>query len=104
MGYFSNGSEGEFYESAICGRCVHYRDNPDEDQCPVWTIHLLFNYDQHDNATVKDMMDGLIPRSDVPGYNDLCNMFHPAKEEWASHGKDYQEWLGKHKKATQVTS
>ena len=93
MGYVANGTEGEFYEAAICSRCIHYKDpNADDwdgETCAVWMIHLLHNYGQKDEA--KEIMDLLIPRKGVD--NDLCSMFHPAKEEWVNHGKDYQEWI-----------
>lgn len=93
MGYFSNGTEGEWYEKKICSRCVHHVNDPEKESCTVWSIHLLYNYGQERNLDLKDVLDGLIPRSNVPGYNDLCTMFHPSKPEYATHGDDYKQWL-----------
>jgi hypothetical protein len=93
MGYFSNGDEGDLYEHNVCSRCAHHNSNPEEEGCVIWTIHLLYNYDQHKSETIKDVLSGLIPRSNVPGYNDLCSMYHPSKPEYAEHGNDYKAWL-----------
>lgn len=91
MAYFSNSTEGETYEHNVCSRCIHYKGDTVDEMCPVWEIHLLFNYDQEDDSELKLAMDTLIPRRGI--YNDLCSMFHPAKPEWAEHGKNYQEWI-----------
>ena len=42
MGYFSNGSEGEYLDSQ-CGQCLHlYNDGA----CPVALVQHLYNYKQ----------------------------------------------------------
>lgn len=91
MGYFSNGSEGDFYESKICAHCVHGQDT--DDGCSVWLAHFLFNYDQDKNPDLKSVLDLLIPNSDVPGYNEFCTMFHPVSPEYADLKQQYKTWL-----------
>ena len=67
MGYFSNGSEGESYELALCSNCAHF------DGCTVWFLHLMHNYQECNNP--DSMLHVLIPRSeDGPG-NEKCTMF-----------------------------
>lgn len=71
MGYFSNGSEGEFYYEEYCARCLH--DDPENGKhCPIWSLHLLHNYEE---CNKKDsMLHVLIPRNHQ-GFNDACTMF-----------------------------
>lgn len=91
MAYFSNGSEGEFYEANICAHCVH---GPDvEDGCAVWLVHLMFNYEQNTNPDLATTLELLIPRANLPGYNEFCTMFHPVSPEYADLKDRYQEWL-----------
>ncbi len=75
MGYFSNGTEGEMYQEQYCVRCLHYGpvDGPG---CPVFGIHLAYNYDQHDDKKLKAVLDSLIPRR-PDSFNDQCRMFFP---------------------------
>lgn len=89
MAYFANGTEGETYEHNVCSRCAHYGD--ETKMCPVWELHLLFNYDQNKDEQLTLVLDTLIPRKGI--HNDLCSMFHPANDEWAEHGANYQKWL-----------
>jgi hypothetical protein len=72
MGYFANGTEGELYQAHWCARCVH----EDADRgCPVWDLHLLYNYDQNKKKSTADALALLIPlRTDGLG-NDRCRMF-----------------------------
>lgn len=91
MAYFSNGTEGESYEHNVCSRCIHYGD--ETKMCPVWELHLLYNYGQTDDKHVELFLNTLIPRRGV--YNDLCSMWHPARAEWADHGANYKAWLQK---------
>lgn len=91
MAYFANGDEGDFYESAICKRCAHYKDADSGDTCPIWMLHLIYNYDQNKDEAVETVLGTLIPRRGIR--NDLCTMYHPSKPEYASHGDDYKEWL-----------
>ena len=68
MGYFANGTAGMEYEEKYCTMCVHYED------CPVLLAHMLYNYDQHGNKKLADVLDLLIP-CDVDGANGKCTMF-----------------------------
>lgn len=71
MGYFSNGSEGEGYFEEFCARCIH--DDPENGKhCPIWTLHLLYNYQECNNK--ESMLHVLIPRNEK-GFNDTCTMF-----------------------------
>ena len=74
MGYFPNGTSGEFYQAEYCDRCVHQGD-PDGPGCAVWFAHLLHNYrDCNDEDSILHM---LIPRSKDPVIgNEQCLMFH----------------------------
>lgn len=73
MGYFSNGSEGSSYESAVCSNCIHQ-----DDPCVVWYAHLDRNYEECNNE--KSILHILIPRTDDGLSNERCAMFK-AKEE-----------------------
>ena len=72
MGYFSNGTEGLIYEEDYCHQCINY-GTPNKG-CPVWGIHLFYNYDQHKNKIIEDMLSWFIPRN-KKGENKKCNMF-----------------------------
>ncbi len=71
MAYFSNGTEGEMYKEQWCERCIH--DGHGENACPVWTMHLTYNYDQFENPDVKAILHQLIPRNGI--HNEQCSMF-----------------------------
>lgn len=71
MGYFSNGTEGEMYESQYCDRCIHQ-----DDPCAVWLLHMLHNYDECNND--KSMLHVLIPRKGIE--NEQCAMFKIAED------------------------
>ena len=73
MGYFSNGTEGMAYTEHYCSRCV----NDKNDDCPILALHLLWNYDQHDNTDKKLALDSFIPRSADGLSNEQCKMFRP---------------------------
>jgi len=77
MGYFSNGTEGMMYEERFCCNCIH---NKEDEQCPVWYIHEVFNYDavgkDADNK-IKKILNTLIPRT-ADGFNGECSMFRGA--------------------------
>lgn len=74
MGYFSNGSEGDWYRSQWCDRCANDGDDRDEIGCAVMDAHLIYNYDQHKNESIKALLTMLIPR-DEKGFNAQCRMF-----------------------------
>ena len=72
MGYFSNGSDNEYYEREYCERCQHYPQEGDELGCAIMDLHWLYNYDE---CNKKDsFLHALIPR-DKKGYNEQCRMF-----------------------------
>lgn len=74
MGYFSNGTEGAMYEEEYCERCIHGSDS--ESLCPVWSMHMLLNYDlcnAPDDNPGRIALDMLIPRKGI--HNEQCTMF-----------------------------
>jgi hypothetical protein len=80
MGYFSNGSEGEYYEEQFCNHCIHQND-----PCAVWGAHLFSNYQECNNKA--SILHQLIPMDDC-GRNLDCKMF---KRKSADGSHD--EWL-----------
>lgn len=68
MGYFSNGTEGLGYREIYCDKCVHdiHQD------CPVWNVHLLRNYEEANNK--KSILHMLIPIGEG-GENKQCALF-----------------------------
>lgn len=72
MAYFSNGTEGEFYQEKFCCRCVHFNG------CTIWMLHLIHNYDECDNES--SWLHKLIPMSTYDDRGVLvqhqCNLFH----------------------------
>lgn len=77
MGYFSNGTEGEIYEEQYCSRCIHGPENDSPGMCPIWSLHLLWNYEQNGSdppiQAKKMALDILIPRKGI--HNQECSMF-----------------------------
>lgn len=86
MGYFANGTEGEWYEQFICGRCIH---GLDEQGCAVWGIQFLFN--GTDDPNVESILNELIPRSGVS--NRLCAMWKSMAPEYDDLPEQYAELL-----------
>lgn len=70
MGYFPNGSAGDWYEATYCRRCVH---DDAENGCPVMLAHVLHNYEECNRP--ESILHILIPRDDR-GFNQQCGMFH----------------------------
>lgn len=76
MGYFSNGTEQIMYEEDYCDKCVHRVD------CPIMTLHLLWNYDavgENADKTKAFALNELIPIKEGGIGNEKCNMFHKGK-------------------------
>lgn len=74
MGYFSNGTEGMMYEEEYCFQCIH---NNEEEQCQVWYLHEVFNYDavgKNADKNIKKILNALIPRKEN-GVNGECSMY-----------------------------
>lgn len=69
MGYFANGSEGEAYQAKWCRRCVHDADG----SCPVFDLHVLYNYGQSKKPSTASALAMFIPRE--AGGNGQCVMF-----------------------------
>ncbi len=78
MAYFSNGTEGTYYEAKFCDRCTHQPPNPDDGGCPVFLLHMLWNYSQLDKTEVgmakRHALNILWPRCER-GENGDCKMF-----------------------------
>lgn len=76
MGYFSNGSDGADYQDRYCNRCIH----DIKQDCPVWMLHLAFNYEQlrqqpNQQGPTRQILSALIPeRKDHLG-NEQCKLF-----------------------------
>lgn len=89
MGYFSNGSEGDTFTTYNCDLCVHAL----KCNCPVWGLHLKYNYNQFDKSEtgnlLKLILDRLIPR-DEDGFCRRCTMFHSYTEEELHESRDSQ--------------
>lgn len=106
MGYFSNGTEGDIYQTQYCSRCIHDA----KENCPILAMHLLYNRDQHPEyaktdedrgkaIATRDILTYLIPRRE-DGFNGECRFFKekgieeeppvrlaevmPAMREWAA--------------------
>jgi hypothetical protein len=70
MGYFPNGSAGDFFEGEWCSRCVHR--GPDGTGCPVMLAHTLFSYElcnekEHPGKVILDIL--------IPHDTSTCEMF-----------------------------
>ena len=70
MAYFSNGTEGHLYKERYCNFCIHQNA---EYGCPIWMLHLAWNYDQHKDDEIAGVLQILIPRDGV--INHECSMF-----------------------------
>lgn len=82
MAYFSNGSEGEYYEQKYCRRCVHGSD--EAVLCPVMVLHQEWNYEaiaggEDDPKNVA--LNTLWPRCDDDNHNEACAMFVEVEEK-----------------------
>ena len=77
MGYFSNGSEGLYYQEEFCLKCVNWTDNGSGSEgCPIMDLHSRWNYDAigKDADVVKQQaLSHFIPRSGI--CNEKCTMF-----------------------------
>lgn len=80
MGYFSNGSEADYYQAEYCNKCVNMRDNMRDGRghgCPILDLHSLWNYDatgKDADETKKEGLEMFIPRNN-DGSNGECTMF-----------------------------
>jgi len=54
MAYFPNGTDGELFEETVCKECIHYNE---ENGCPIFNAHLLYNYEAEGIAQkILDML------------------------------------------------
>ena len=74
MGYFSNGDEGDWFDRQYCSKCIHAPNYEKLIDCPVLTLHSLWNYEQNRDETKKTSMDILIKRT-ANGLSNECQMF-----------------------------
>lgn len=90
MGYFSNATEHECYETALCSRCRNFPGS-DAPLCAVMQLHAEHNYGQLDSDDVskarKALLDQLIPIDKETGRNAVCRMFNSIDngEEFVFH-------------------
>ncbi len=92
MAYFSNGSEGDYYEERYCHRCVHWADG----NCPVLILHAAWNYDAVGKTADSDKawaLNTLWPREEV--HNGPCAMFHQGTEGAEAELRAYKAWAAK---------
>ena len=74
MGYFANGTDGQFYWETFCASCVHDQDN----NCTVLLAHLLHNYEECNVS--ESILHMLIPLNKA-GKNQKCTMWYKQPEE-----------------------
>ena len=58
MGYFPNGSAGDYFERTHCNKCAHENE---EKGCPVMLAHVLYSYElcnekKHPGKVILDML------------------------------------------------
>lgn len=77
MAYFPNGTSGMCYEEQYCANCIH--GDPDGPFCPIWSLHLLYNYEQCGKGktakTVREFLGTLIPLTPDKLGAEQCSMF-----------------------------
>lgn len=54
MAYFSNGSEGIYFDEE-CADCIH-----GEDSCPICYVQVTFNYEACNNGIARKILDFLV--------------------------------------------
>lgn len=94
MGYFSNATEGDFWESDNCAKCHHNGTGEDDPLCPVMAAHMLYAYEmcnEHENPA-KIILDLLIPRNKNELGNAKCAMFKPRHGITDRHLKDWDKY------------
>ena len=86
--YFSNGSDGIYFEEHNCFDCLNYRgteqkkalidcekeDNEGGFGCPIMDLHLI--YQEKSDKICKEMLDFLLPNFECPmrlTYEDIKN-------------------------------
>lgn len=77
MGYFSNGTEGDFYLDRYCFRCKNWKTRNDDpgESCPIWEAHLFHNGE----SVFMQTLNSFIPREG--GWNKECVFFNMKEDE-----------------------
>lgn len=82
MAYFSNGMEADLWQSSQCQLCRNWKDSADDEGCPIWDAHVLYNYDGVRESKVGALLHILIPMEKSPqgDFAGECSMFDPIGE------------------------
>ncbi len=72
MAYFSNGTEGDWFEERYCNKCAH---GTKETLCPVIVLHMDWNYEAEEGDDKSFALNLLWPLEE-DGSNGDCAMFH----------------------------
>ncbi len=82
MGYFSSGTEGMDYEERWCEHCVN--QGTETSMCPVWSLHMLWNYEQNADPVKAEALAFFIPRSKDGLGNGECELYKAGPSEYAT--------------------
>jgi hypothetical protein len=76
------------YEEQYCANCIHAND---ECGCPIWTLHMLYNYDQcrkgKTGQTIKTVLGMLIPETKDGIGAEQCRMFRAKADSEAEEAE-----------------
>lgn len=73
MAYFPNGTSGDIFEEENCDRCVHQNHDIKSPCCPVWELHMHWNYGQNDDKEKNFALEMFIPMEGL--FPKKCLMF-----------------------------
>ncbi len=65
MGYFSNATEGSYYQETHCTDCIYHNDG----ECPVWSAHIFYSDQMSDP---KSLLHKWIPKNKERPFNGEC--------------------------------
>jgi hypothetical protein len=94
MGYFPNGTAGDYYEAEFCNKCIHQAQKDEEPGCPVMMAHMLYAYqlcNQKDDPG-KVILDLLIPETKDGIGNERCAMFKHRTGVSERHLRDWAKY------------
>lgn len=94
MGYFPNGTSGDYYEAEFCNKCIHQAQGDDDPDCMVMMAHMLYAYQlcNEKDHPGKHILDLLIPISKDGVGNDKCAMFKHRDGLTAKHLRDWEKY------------
>ncbi|WP_257541213.1 hypothetical protein [Sphingobium sp. CFD-1] len=94
MGYFSNATEGDFWEAENCAHCVHNKPGQDDPMCPVMLAHMTYAYElcNAESHPGKVILDWLIPRNKSGVGNARCAMLVRKNAVSDKHLKDWTRY------------